>query len=54
VAEELMITGNKIPFINENLKMKKALQIISNKNLGTLIVQNNNKINSRNYYRWSN
>ena len=44
VAEELMITGNKIPFINENLKMKKALQIISNKKLGTLIVQNNNKI----------
>ena len=44
VAEELMITGNKMPFINENLKMKKALQIISNKKLGTLIVQNNNKI----------
>jgi arabinose-5-phosphate isomerase len=43
-VEELMITGNKIPFVNENLKMKKALQIISNKKLGTLIVQNNKKI----------
>jgi len=43
-VEELMITGNKIPFVNESLKMKKALQIISNKKLGTLIVQNNKKI----------
>ena len=43
-VEELMITGNKIPFVNENLKMKKALQIISSKKLGTLIVQNNKKI----------
>jgi arabinose-5-phosphate isomerase len=43
-VEELMITGNKIPFVNEGLKMKKALQIISNKKLGTLIVQDNKKI----------
>jgi len=43
-VEELMITGNKIPFVNEDLQMKKALQIISNKKLGTLIVQNNKKI----------
>ena len=43
-VEELMITGNKIPFVNENLKMKKAFQIISNKKLGTLIIQNNKKI----------
>ena len=42
-VEELMITGNKIPFVNEGLKMKKALQIISNKKLGTLVVQNNKK-----------
>ena len=41
---ELMVTGNKIPFVNENLKMKKALQIISTKKLGTLIVQNNKKL----------
>ncbi|MDA9615469.1 KpsF/GutQ family sugar-phosphate isomerase [Candidatus Pelagibacter sp.] len=43
-VEELMIVGKKIPFVDENLKMKKALQIISNKKLGTLIVQNNKKI----------
>jgi arabinose-5-phosphate isomerase len=43
-VEELMITGNKIPFVNENLRMKSALKIISNKKLGTLIVQNNKKI----------
>jgi len=43
-VEELMITGNKIPFVNENLNMKKALQIISSKKLGTLIVQNNKKM----------
>jgi arabinose-5-phosphate isomerase len=43
-VEEIMNTGNKIPFVNENLNMKKALQIISNKKLGTLIVQNNKKI----------
>ncbi|MDA9662767.1 KpsF/GutQ family sugar-phosphate isomerase [Candidatus Pelagibacter sp.] len=42
-VEELMITGIKIPFVNESLNMKKALQIISDKKLGTLIVQNNNK-----------
>ena len=44
IVEELMITGNKIPFVSENLKMKKALQVISNKKLGTLIVQNSKKI----------
>ena len=43
-VEELMIIGNKIPFVNENLKMKQAFQIISNKKLGTLIVRNNKKI----------
>jgi arabinose-5-phosphate isomerase len=44
IAEELMVTGDKVPFINENLKMKKALEIISKKKLGTIIVQNNKKI----------
>ena len=43
-VEELMIVGKKIPFVDENLKMKKALQIISNKKLGTLIVQNKKKL----------
>ena len=44
IVEELMIIGKKIPFVDENLKMKKALQIISNKKLGTLIVQNKKKL----------
>ena len=39
-VSDLMLTGNKIPFINEDIKMKKALQIISKKNLGVLVVKN--------------
>ncbi|WP_415308573.1 KpsF/GutQ family sugar-phosphate isomerase [Candidatus Pelagibacter sp. Uisw_099_02] len=39
-AEDLMYTGTKIPFANENMKMKLALKIISNKKLGVLIVKN--------------
>ena len=35
-----MLTGQKIPFVNENLNMKEALKILSLKNLGTLIVRN--------------
>ncbi len=39
-VEDLMLTGKKIPFVNENLKMKDALKIITKKKLGVLIVQN--------------
>ena len=39
-VEDLMIIGKKIPVINENLKMKNALNIITNKKLGVLIVKN--------------
>ena len=39
-VDDLMITGKKIPFIKENLKMKYALKIISNKKLGVLVVKN--------------
>ena len=39
-----MLTGEKIPFVNENLKMIDALKIISTKKLGVLIVRNNRKI----------
>ena len=42
-VEDIMITGNKIPFVNENLKMNKALKILSEKKLGILIVLNNKK-----------
>jgi len=39
-VEDLMLTGQKIPFINENIKMNKALEIITIKKLGVLIVKN--------------
>ena len=40
-VEDLMLTGKKIPLINENENMKNALNIITKKNLGTLIAVNN-------------
>lgn len=42
-VEDIMITGNKIPFVSEKLKMKKALNILSEKKLGILIVRNKYK-----------
>ena len=42
-VEDIMLTGKKIPFVNEKLKMKNALKILSNKKLGVLIVQNNKR-----------
>jgi arabinose-5-phosphate isomerase len=38
---ELMSTGKKIPFIKENLNMRSAIKIISDKKLGVLIIKNN-------------
>jgi len=42
-VEDIMLTGNKIPFAKENLNMKNAFKILSNKKLGILIVQNQQK-----------
>ena len=42
-VEDIMLTGNKIPFINENINMKKAIKILSRKKLGILVVQNKSK-----------
>ena len=42
-VDDIMITGGKIPFVNENLQMKKALKILSEKKLGILIIRNNKK-----------
>jgi len=39
-VEDLMLTGKKIPFVSQNILMKKALKIIVKKKLGTLIVKN--------------
>ena len=41
-VEDIMLTKNKIPFINEDSTMKNALKIITSKKLGTLIVRNSN------------
>ena len=43
-VEDLMISGSKIPFINENSSMKKALTIITKKKLGILIATNKKKL----------
>ena len=42
-VEDIMLTGNKIPFVNEYIKMDEALNILSKKNLGILIVRNKKK-----------
>ena len=42
-VDDLMLTKNKIPFINENTSMIKALKIMTDKKLGTLIVTNKKK-----------
>ena len=42
-VEDIMIKGKKIPFVNENLKMSKALNILTKKSLGILIIRNKNR-----------
>jgi len=42
-VEDLMITGKKIPFVNEKMLMKKALKILSDKKLGILVVLDKKK-----------
>ena len=42
-VEDLMLKHNKIPFINENTSMNKALTIMTKKKLGTLIARNKKK-----------
>ena len=39
-VEDIMLTGDKIPFVKENLKMKDALIILNKKKLGCLVVTN--------------
>ena len=38
---DIMLTGNKIPFVKHNITMKNALNIISKKGLGVLFVRKN-------------
>ena len=42
-AEDLMLKGNRIPFIRENIFMSKALKKMNKYNLGVLIVINKKK-----------
>jgi len=43
-VEDIMISGNGIPFIYENSNMKKALNLITKKKLGMLVVINKKKL----------
>jgi len=42
-VEDIMIVGKKIPFVSQDLNMKKALDILSEKKLGVLVVRNKQK-----------
>ena len=42
-VEDIMLTGNDIPFVKDTLEMTKAIKILSKKKLGVLIVQNSKK-----------
>ena len=42
-VEDIMITGKDIPYVNENIKMNKALKTLTKKRLGILIVRDKNK-----------
>jgi arabinose-5-phosphate isomerase len=39
-AEDLMLKGSQIPFVNENMNMKSALKVITEKKLGVLVIKN--------------
>ena len=43
-VEDIMLKNNAIPFVNENLKMKDALKILSSKKLGFLLVIDKKKL----------
>ena len=42
-VDDLMVKGDKIPFINEKSKMSAAVSLMTQKKLGSLIVLNKNK-----------
>ena len=42
-VEDIMLKGNAIPFVNENLKMKDAIKILTSKKLGFLIVRDSKR-----------
>ncbi len=40
-VDDIMITKNNVPFINENSNIETAIQVINLKKLGTVIIRNN-------------
>tara|TARA_B100000902_G_scaffold397083_1_gene459833 strand:+ start:613 stop:1581 length:969 start_codon:yes stop_codon:yes gene_type:complete len=42
-VEDIMVTGNKIPFVDEKIQVGKALKILTEKKLGILVIRNKNK-----------
>ena len=43
-VEDIMLKGSAIPFVNENLKIKDSLKILSSKKLGFLLVRDRNML----------
>ena len=41
-VNDLMFTGNKIPFVQENITMKDAFKVITKKGLGVLLIKKKN------------
>ena len=50
-VSDLMLSGKKIPFVNENTIMEDALKIITKKNLGVILIKKK-KYHYRNIDRW--
>jgi len=43
-VEDIMLIGDRIPFVNENAKIKDGLKILTDKKLGVLVVINKKKL----------
>ena len=43
-VEDIMLKDKAIPFVNENLKLKDALKVLSSKKLGFLLVRDKKKL----------
>ena len=41
-VSDLMITGNKIPFVQENILVKDAIKVLTKKSLGVILIKKNN------------
>ena len=46
LAKDIMVTGNKIPTIDQNKTFQQALKVMNEKNLGCVVVTKKNKISS--------